>query len=93
MDELFETITLIQTKKIQDFPVILMGTEYWKDLTELMAGMIRRTSIDEHDLKLILATDDVNEAMMHIRKYAIETYQLKQRVSVKPVKILGEQTS
>ncbi len=92
MDELFETITLIQTKKIQDFPVILMGTEYWKDLTELMTGMIRRTAIDDDDLKLILVTDDVDEAMKHIRKYAIETYQLQQRKPIKSAKVLGEQT-
>ena len=90
MDELFETITLIQTKKIQNFPVILMGTAYWNDLIELMAEMLRVTTIDKDDMKLILVTDDVNEAMEHLKKYAIETFRLHSRMQVKPVKILGE---
>ncbi len=90
LDELFETITLIQTRKIQNFPVVLMGTEYWRDLTELMAGMLSRSTISEEDTQLILVTDDVSEAMEHLRKYAIETFRLQHRMDVKPVKILGE---
>ncbi|MGB3074967.1 MAG: TIGR00730 family Rossman fold protein [Chitinophagales bacterium] len=90
MDELFETITLIQTKKIRNFPVVLMGTAYWKDLIELMDEMLRVTTIDKEDMKLILVTDDVQEAMDHLRKYAIETFRLQHRMNVKPVKILGE---
>jgi uncharacterized protein (TIGR00730 family) len=86
MDELFETITLIQTKKIENFPVILMGKEYWRDLIELMEGMLKVTTIDASDLKLILVTDDVEEAMNHIRKYAIESFRLQ----MQPVKVLGE---
>jgi uncharacterized protein (TIGR00730 family) len=90
MDEFFETITLIQTKKIKNFPVILMGTVYWKDLIELMEGMIRMDTISDADLKLILVTDSVEDAMAHIRKYAIDTYKLQLRTELKPVKILGE---
>jgi uncharacterized protein (TIGR00730 family) len=90
MDEFFETITLIQTKKIKNFPVILMGTSYWKDLIELMDGMIRTNTISDADLKLILVTDSVEEAMAHIRKYAIDTYKLHLRTELKPAKILGE---
>lgn len=90
MDELFETITLIQTGKIQNFPVVLMGTTYWADLIELMDDMLRGSTIDQADLKLILVTDDVNEAMAHLRKYAIETFRLQHRMQVKPVRILGE---
>lgn len=90
MDELFETITLIQTKKIQNFPIVLMGTSYWKDLIELMEEMLRVSTIGEEDMKLILVTDDVNEAMEHLQKYAIETFKLQHRMQLKPASILGE---
>lgn len=92
MDELFETITLIQTKKIQNFPVVLMGTAYWNDLIELMDGMLQGSTIDQADLKLILVTDNVQEAMDHLKKYAIETFRLQHRMRVKPVKLLGEKS-
>lgn len=90
MDELFETITLIQTKKIQNFPVILMGKDYWKDLIELMQEMLRVSTISNEDEKLLLVTDDVSEAIEHIKKYAVETFRLQNRLELKPAKILGE---
>ena len=42
MDELFEALTLIQTQKIENFPVVLMGTEYYRPLMGLLAKMVRR---------------------------------------------------
>jgi len=90
LDELFETITLIQNKKIESFPVILMGKKYWKDLTELIEEMLHETTIDQDDIKLIMITDDVKEAMDHIRKYAVESFRLHDRLYIKPIKVLGE---
>jgi len=90
MDELFEAITLIQTKKVENFPVILMGKAYWSNLVELMEDMLRITTIDQRDIKLILVTDDVHEAMAHISRYAIEEFKLQSKLRVKPIPILGE---
>src|SRR5215467_1511999 len=59
MDELFEALTLIQTKKIENFPVVLMGTEYYRPLIDLLTEMVREGTIDEADLHLCLFTDSV----------------------------------
>lgn len=62
LDELFETITLIQTGKIQDFPVILVGTSYWAPLLEYMKGvMLENRTISPNDLNLFHVTDDPDE--------------------------------
>lgn len=89
MDEMFEALTLIQTKKIEDFPVVLMGTTYWQPLIEFLKQMVAAKTISETDLQLLLVTDSVPEAMQHIQKYAVEKFGLQRR----PMKrwwILGE---
>ena len=72
MDELFEALTLIQTKRIKPFPVVLMGSEYWKGLIDwLKDTMLRNEKIDESDLDIIQITDDPDEAVRHIKKFVI----------------------
>ncbi|WP_093619186.1 TIGR00730 family Rossman fold protein [Actinoplanes philippinensis] len=64
LDELFEAITLVQTKKVTRFPVILMGTEYWGGLLDWMKRrMLDDGKISAADLDLIQVTDDVAEAV------------------------------
>ena len=77
MDELFEAITLIQTKKIDGFPIVLMGSEYWQDLIELLDDMVKAKTIAPDDLDLILVTDSIEEAMEHIKKRSIEAFGLE----------------
>lgn len=89
MDELFETITLIQTGKISDFPVVIMGKEYWKNLIELLEEFLRNGTISEEDMKLFLLTDSVEEAVKHIENNTIAKYKLI-RKKRKPAKFLGE---
>lgn len=79
LDELFEALTLIQTKKIFSFPVVVFGTDYWKNLIEMMHDMAQKKSIAEEDLKLLLITDSVEEAMNHIREYSIKQFGLKRQ--------------
>lgn len=68
MDELFESLTLVQTRKITQFPIILMGQTYWRGLLDwLRATMQAEGMIGPEDLDLILLTDDVDEAVRHIR--------------------------
>jgi hypothetical protein len=90
LDELFEAGTLIQTGKIQQFPIVLMGTSYWKDVQELFDVMEREGAISPKDQSLILVTDSVEEAMDHIRRYALERFNLQKVVKLRPVKFLGE---
>ena len=79
MDEFFDTLTLIQTKTITQFPIILFGTEYYRKLGELMNSMVEQGTIDPEDLKLVLITDDVDEAMEHIQTYITGNYKIKPR--------------
>jgi len=72
MDELFEALTLIQTKRIKGFPVILMGSEYWKGLFDwLRKTMLRDNKISPDDLELFQMIDDPDEAVKHIQKYVL----------------------
>ena len=72
MDELFEALTLIQTKRIKPFPVVLMGSEYWKGLIGWLRGtMLRNNKIVESDLDFIQIIDDPDEAVRHIKKFVI----------------------
>lgn len=67
MDELFESLTLIQTGKVRHFPVVLMGTEYWGGLVDwLRDTMAPAGKIAEEDLDLFLLTDDPAECRNHI---------------------------
>ena len=79
MDEFFETLTLIQTKSLTKFPVILFGKEFYKDLEELMGDMVKRQTINPEDLQLVLITDSVDEAMEHIRTYITGNYKIRPR--------------
>jgi uncharacterized protein (TIGR00730 family) len=79
LDELFEALTLIQTAKIKNFPVVIMGTDYWKELIDFMNKMAQREMIADADLSLIYATDSVDEAVAHIQSKTIEPFGLKSR--------------
>jgi len=79
MDELFETLTLVQTKTITRFPVILFGKEYYQPLMDVFKKMQEDGTISPEDLDLLLFTDDVDEAMAHIQRYIRSNYQVKPR--------------
>jgi uncharacterized protein (TIGR00730 family) len=68
LDELFEALTLVQTRKVTRFPVILLGTEYWSGLVDWVRDtMLAEGTISPGDLDLITVTDDVAEAVTVIR--------------------------
>ena len=67
MDELFEALTLVQTRKVTRFPVVLMGTGYWQGLLDWMRDtMAAEGKIGPEDLQLFCVTDDVDEAVRYI---------------------------
>lgn len=64
LDELFEAITLIQTDKIEKFPIILVGSEFWDGLVEwIKTTMLNAGNISEHDLDLIQIVDTEEEVV------------------------------
>ncbi len=77
MDELFETITLIQTGVIRNFPVVLIGSEYYKNISDMLHKMVEERTINADDLNLVLITDDTNEALQHIQHYVKQNYTVK----------------
>jgi len=83
LNELFEAATLIQTGKIKNFPIVIMGTDYWKELIGFINKMAQHGMIAAADLKLIYATDSVEEAIAHIRSKAIEPFGLKRVARVR----------
>lgn len=91
LDELFEALTLIQTNKIRNFPIVIMGTEYWRELIDLMRKMANAGTISTADLDLIYATDSVDDALEYIRTKAIAPFGLKliHRIE-RPLPWLGE---
>jgi uncharacterized protein (TIGR00730 family) len=89
LDELTEALTLIQTGKIHQFPVVLMGVSYWQSFSDLLKEMVAHGTISVTDLDLFLATDSVSEAMAHIEHHAINRFGLRRR-KVRPRTWLGE---
>jgi len=70
LDELFEALTLIQTRKVQDFPVILMGTAYWSGMIDwIRASLLKEAAINPEDVDLLRLTDDPREAVRIIKAY------------------------
>lgn len=69
MDEFFEVMCMVQTGKVTNYPIVLMGTEYWSGLLEWMDNTLAASGyINEGDRELFLLTDDPDEAVSHIIK-------------------------
>lgn len=91
MDEIFETLTLIQTAKLAAFPMILVGCTYWKALIDLMREpMLAEGTIDRHDVDRLVVTDNPDEAAMVIREHAVRRFGLQLAAARKPRWFLGE---
>jgi uncharacterized protein (TIGR00730 family) len=73
MDEIFETATLIQTGKIRDFPLVLMGVDFWRPLLELFrTSMVPEGTIAPLDIDRLTITDSPDEAMRRIRETVVD---------------------
>ncbi len=89
VDEIFETLTLIQTQKMQPFPVVLMGTDYWAPLLDWLRGpMVQEGMVSKHELGLVQVTDDPGEAA----RWAFEGIGALPTRRLRPLRWLGEQT-
>lgn len=81
MDEFFETLTLIQTKILTQFPIVLFGTVYYRELWQCIENMAAQGTISMEDLSLVLMTDNSEDAMDHIKTYIAKNYTIKPRKS------------
>lgn len=77
VDELFETLTLIQTGKLEPFPIVLMGAEYWRAMLRFVEQMAEAGTISPRDPRLIYVTDSVKEAVAYLRRHAIQPFGLR----------------
>ena len=81
LDEIFETATLIQTGTIQNFPIVLVGRDFWRPLTDFLHGPLERMGlIDPRDADRIIVTDSAAEAVEAVRDIAIPGFGLRYRV-------------
>lgn len=79
LDEFFETLTLVQTNSITQFPIVLFGKEFYQPLLENIEWMASQGTISKEDMNLVLVTDSIDEAMDHIRHYISSNYKVKPR--------------
>lgn len=89
LDELFESLTLIQTQMIANFPVVIMGKDYHKELYEHIQLMAKNESISSRDMDLLFITDSVDEMVAHIKTHAIKRFNLV-KMQKKPKWWFGE---
>jgi hypothetical protein len=76
LDEFFETLTLIQTNMIANFPVVIFGKEYHKELFKHVQKMANEGSIDKEDLDLFLVTDSIDEMVKYINERSVKKFGL-----------------
>jgi hypothetical protein len=86
LDEYYESMTLIQTGKIKQFPIVIFGQKFHEHIEHHVQKMIDEKTISPEDKKLFLVTDDVSEAIEHIKHHTIIPFDLKYQ----PVPIFGE---
>jgi hypothetical protein len=79
MDEFFETLTMVQTKTLLQFPIVLFGKEYYRELWDYMEYMSRQGTISKEDLSLVMLTDNTTEAMEHIATFINKNYKSRPR--------------
>ena len=90
LDEYFEALTLIQTKMISRFPVVILGKDFHKDLIEHIEKMKSKGTISPSDTDLFLFTDSVEDAVTYIRENTIKRFNLRPKKPYKPFRWLFE---
>jgi len=90
LDEYFESLTLIQTRKINQFPIIIFDTDFHKELLIHIQNMKTNGTINEEDINLFLVTDSVDEVISTIQTNSIGKYNLKAERPIRPFRWLFE---
>lgn len=82
LDELYEAITLMQTSKIGNFPVVLMGKEYYEEIMGATRKFIQEGTISPSDLDRFFYTDSIDEACAYLKTNVVKRFGLKQQLFV-----------
>ncbi len=90
MDEYFEALTLVQTGKISQFPIVIFGKEFHRELLAHIETMKAKGTISGEDSSYFLVTDSVDEAVAYIQENSINKFHLKAEKPYKPFKWLFE---
>jgi uncharacterized protein (TIGR00730 family) len=90
LDELFEALTLVQTRKIESFPIVLMGVEYWAPMIDFIRGtLVHQATIDPQDPDLLTVTDDPAVAIAAVMR-GMSMHGRAGRGRPRPIRALGE---
>ncbi len=90
LDEYFEAITLMQTKKISDFPVVILDKEFYRNIIAHIEVMKKEGTISPEDTDLFFFTDSIDEAVDYIQHNTIKKYNLRPKEKVRPFRWLFE---
>lgn len=90
LDEFFEALTLIQTKKLKTFPMVIIGKQYHENLLKHIDLMLEQGTISKDDLKLFFITDSIEEAVKYIEEHSIKHFDLRTKRKFNPLRFLGE---
>ena len=90
LDEIFETATLIQTRKIREFPLVLVGTAFWRPLIDLLNQLVKEGTIEAADASRLVFTDSPAEAVAAISDIAMRQFGLSYGPRVRRRWYLGE---
>ncbi len=94
LDEVFEMLTLIQTGKVKDFPVVLMGSDYWQPLVDFMRRhMVAAGTITEADIDRIVVSDSPEDIARHVREVGMREFGLTVGPAMKPMWAMGERAT
>ncbi|MCC6542377.1 MAG: TIGR00730 family Rossman fold protein [Flavobacteriales bacterium] len=84
LDELFETITLIQTGKVKDFPILLYGRDYWAPTLAQIDRMVAEGTIGREELRFLTVVDSIEEATTFLQEQLVVMWQQAQRRKDRP---------
>lgn len=84
LDEFFEALTLVQTKKIKSFPIIIFDKEFYQKILEHNQRMLEEGTISQYDETLYLVTDSIDQAIEYIKEKSIVAFGLKYMEPNKP---------
>ena len=77
LDEMFEVATLVQTGKVKEFPIVLLGQDYWRPLTDFVRNRLMvEGTIDPGDAQILFTTDSVEEAVTHVADVGMRRFGL-----------------
>jgi len=79
VDELFETITLIQTGKVRDFPILLYGKDYWSPMLHQIEHMVEQGTLGRKELEFVFVADTVEEATTLLQERLVAMWQRASR--------------